>query len=89
MRATAVQGPTPMRGVFSFVIGFVCGWAARSTVDSPQALGVRAMAVAYETKARLSRWIAVEKERVTDMLAEAQSRVGQDTLASSVPQDEP
>lgn len=62
------------------MLGFVCGWAARSTVDSPHAFGVRLFAIAQEAKTRLGRWLAVEQERITDMLAEARA---QDTSYSA------
>jgi hypothetical protein len=68
----------------SFIAGFVGGWAVRSAVDSPHALGVRALDLAYRTKARLSRWAAVERERVEDLIAEVRQRYElPSTLAAS------
>jgi hypothetical protein len=71
--ATATR-PTNTRGALAFIVGFVCGWAARSTVDSPHALGMKAFILAHDAKVRLSRWMAMEQERISDMLAEARAR---------------
>jgi hypothetical protein len=74
MRAATGERSTPTRGALAFVIGFVCGWAARSTVDSPHALGMKAFVIAHDAKVRVSRWLAMEQERMSDILAEARAR---------------
>jgi hypothetical protein len=74
-----------MSGVFSFLVGFTCGWAARSTVDTPQALGVKMFGLAYDTRVRLSRWAAIERERITDALAEARARCEQELASPGQP----
>jgi len=63
-----------MKSVLAFGVGFVGGWAARSLADSPQGVGVKLLEVAMNTKERVGRWAAVERERLEDMLAEARSR---------------
>jgi len=63
-----------MRSFIGFVVGFGSGWAARSLADSPQGVGVKLLEVAYTAKDHLTRWAAVERERLEDMLAEARAR---------------
>lgn len=63
-----------MRGLVGFALGFVGGWAARSSVDSSHGLAVRTMDTLYASRARVGRWIAVEHERIADLLAEVRSR---------------
>ena len=64
--------------------GFVTGWAARSMSDSPQGVAVKLLEMAHDAKERLVRWSSLERERLEDMLAEAQTGAGQDG-----PHDEP
>src|SRR5471032_1652291 len=64
--------------------GFVTGWAARSMSDSPQGVAVKLLEMAHDAKERLTRWTSLERERLEDMLAEAQAGAGQDG-----PHDEP
>lgn len=73
MRVGAGPGGSPLGGTFSFIAGFVCGWAVRSTVDSPQALSVKVLGIALQAKNKVNRWLAVERERMTDILAEARA----------------
>lgn len=63
-----------MRVLGSFVIGFIGGWAARSSVDTSHGLLVKVVGVMYGTRARLHRWAAVERERISDLVAEVRSR---------------
>jgi hypothetical protein len=63
-----------IRSLLVFGAGFVSGWAARSVADSPQGVGVKILEVAINAKERVSRWAAVEGERLEDMLAEARSK---------------
>ena len=58
--------------------GFVTGWAARSKSDSPQGVAVKLLEMAHDAKERLVRWTSLERERLEDMLAEAQAGAGQD-----------
>jgi hypothetical protein len=64
-----------IKSALTFGVGFVGGWAARSLSDSPQSVGVKLLEIAMTAKERVSRWAAVEGERLEDMLAEARSRV--------------
>ena len=64
-----------MKSVLTFGLGFAGGWAARSLADSPQGVGVKLMEIAINAKERVSRWAAVERERLEDMMAEARSKV--------------
>jgi hypothetical protein len=45
----------------------------RSSVDSPQALSVKVLGMVYDAKNKVNRWLAVERERMTDILAEARA----------------
>ena len=63
-----------IRSLLVFGAGFVSGWAARSVADSPQGVGVKILEVAINAKERVSRWAAVEGERLEDMLAEARAK---------------
>ena len=66
-----------MRTTFLAIgVGFVGGWAARSLADSPQGAGVKLMEIAMVARERLGRWVAIEAERLEDMLAEARSAEG-------------
>jgi hypothetical protein len=58
----------------SFVAGVLCGWAVRSAVDSPHDLGIKALDAVYKTRARLGRWVAIERERIEDLMAEVRQR---------------
>lgn len=63
-----------MKSFITFAAGFGCGWAVRSLADSPQGVGVKLMEVACTVKDRFNRWAAIERERMSDMFAEAQAR---------------
>lgn len=63
-----------MKSVLTFGLGFAGGWAARSLADSPQGVGVKLLEVAMNAKERVSRWAAIERERLEDMMAEAHAR---------------
>ncbi len=60
-----------MRTILVFVAGFGGGWAIRSLADSPQGVGVTLLRAAYDARERLVRWVAGERERLEDMMAEA------------------
>jgi hypothetical protein len=63
-----------LKTLITFAVGFGTGWAVRSIADSPHGVGVKVMEVAYRTKGQLSRWFAIERERISDMMAEARSK---------------
>ncbi len=62
-----------MRSLIVFMTGFGTGWAVRSLADSPQGVGVTLLRGAHDARERLGRWIASERERLDDMIAEARS----------------
>ena len=59
-------------------VGFAAGWAVRSLADSPQGAGVKLLEIALDAKERVGRWVAVEAERLEDMLAEARLKTEPD-----------
>lgn len=63
-----------MKTFITFLAGFGAGWAVRSIADSPRGVGVKLMEIGCRTKSQLDRWFAIERERISDMLAEAKSR---------------
>jgi len=65
-----------MKSVFSFALGFGAGWAVRSMADSSEGVGIKLMAVALKTKEHFDQWIAVEREHLEDMFAEARMKNG-------------
>jgi hypothetical protein len=65
-----------MKSVFSFALGFGAGWAVRSMADSSEGVGIKLMAVALKTKEHFDQWIAVEREHLEDMFAEARTKAG-------------
>ena len=46
--------------------------------DSPQGAGVKLLEIALDAKERVGRWVAVEAERLEDMLAEARMKAEPD-----------
>ena len=71
-----------MKAQAGFLIGFVSGWAARSMVDSPRSIGAKAVGIVYGAQARLSRWVAVERERLSDLMAEVRAKYEPPDVAS-------
>jgi hypothetical protein len=65
-----------MRSFIVLVVGFSGGWAIRSLADSPQGVGVTLLRVAHDAREGLGRWVARERERLEDMMAEARSDAG-------------
>ena len=59
-------------------VGLGAGWAIRSLADSPQGAGVKLLEIALDAKERVGRWVAVEAERLEDMLAEARMKAEPD-----------
>lgn len=59
-------------------VGFAAGWAIRSLANSPQGAGVKLLEIALDAKERVGRWVAVEAERLEDMLAEARMKAEPD-----------
>jgi hypothetical protein len=64
-----------MRGLIGFALGFVVGWAARSTVESSRAAAVGIAGAATDVLERLKRAAAIEGDYLEDFIAEVRSRV--------------
>jgi hypothetical protein len=64
-----------MRSLIGFAVGFVAGWAARSTVESSRAAAVGLASTAAEVLERLKRAAAIEGDYLEDFVAEVRSRV--------------
>jgi len=60
-------------------VGVAGGWALRSLSDTPEGAGVKLLEMGIKTRNRLASWTAVERERLDDMLAEAQSNIARET----------
>jgi len=69
-----------MKSLLAFGLGFAGGWAARSLADSPQGVGVKLLEMAIRAKERVGKWVAVERENLEDMVAEARTRVEPEIL---------
>ena len=65
--------------------GVAAGWALRSLSDTPEGAGVKLLEIGIKTKERLSAWAAIERERLDDMLAEAQSNIARETATAGGP----
>jgi len=63
-----------MKTWLAFAVGFGTGWAIRSIADSPHGVGVKLVEVGYRVKKNVVHWFAVERERISDIIAEAQFR---------------
>ena len=64
-------------------VGVVGGWAARSLSDSPEGAGVKLMEMGIKTKDKVDGWLAVERERLDDMMAEARSNIARENATKS------
>jgi hypothetical protein len=64
-----------MRSLVGFAVGFIAGWAARSTVDSSRAAVVAVVSSATDLFERLKRAAAIEGDYLEDFVAEVRSRV--------------
>jgi hypothetical protein len=63
----------PIKIILAFGVGLAGGWAARSLGDSPQGAGVKLLEIAMNLKKEVEHWVAVEREHLEDMFAEANS----------------
>jgi hypothetical protein len=71
-----------IKWVLALGVGVAAGWALRSLADTPEGAGVKLLEVGIKSKKRLSAWAAVERERLDDMLAEAQSNIARESAAA-------
>jgi hypothetical protein len=72
-----------IKWILALGIGVAGGWALRSLSDTPEGAGVKLLELALKSKSRLSSWAAIERERLEDMLAEAQANTTGETGAAS------
>jgi hypothetical protein len=76
-----------IKWILALGIGVAGGWALRSLSDTPEGAGVKLLELGLKAKNRLSSWAAIERERLEDMLAEAQANnVGENGAASTAQQ---
>jgi hypothetical protein len=64
-----------MRGLVGFAVGFVAGWAARSTVESSRGAAVGIASAATDLLERVKRAAAIEGDYLEDFVAEVRSRI--------------
>jgi hypothetical protein len=57
-----------------FIAGFASGWIARSSVDSSRAAAVSTLATFIGAVDRVKRAIAIEREHLEDLVAEARTQ---------------
>lgn len=74
-----------IKWVLALGVGVAAGWALRSLSDTPEGAGVKLLEIGLKAKDRLSSWAAIERERLDDMLAEAQSNIARETAAVGPP----
>lgn len=58
----------------SFALGFAAGWAARTCAESPRSTALSVIAAALSTVDRIKRALAIEKDQLEDLVAEARVR---------------
>ena len=71
-----------IKWVLALGAGVVAGWAARSLSDSPEGAGVKLLELGIKAKDRVDSWVAVERERLDDMVAEARSNIARENEAA-------
>jgi hypothetical protein len=64
-----------MSGFLGFVVGFVAGWATRSTVESSREAAVGLASAATDLLERVKRAAAIEGDYLEDFVAEVRSRM--------------
>jgi len=76
-----------IKWILALGIGVAGGWALRSLSDTPEGAGVKLLELGLQAKNRLSSWAVIERERLEDMLAEAQANIaGENGTASTAQQ---
>jgi hypothetical protein len=60
-----------MMHMLAFAAGFAAGWLARSGVDSSKSAVIEVTALGLDTVARIKRALAIEREQLEDLVAEA------------------
>jgi hypothetical protein len=64
-----------MKGTVAFVAGFATGWLTRSTLDASKPATVQIVAFGLDVAGRVKRALAIEREQLEDLIAEAQDAV--------------
>jgi hypothetical protein len=63
-----------MIGVGMFVAGFASGWIVRGSVDSSRGMAVAVVATYMKAVERVKRVVAVEREHLSDLVAEGRAK---------------
>lgn len=58
----------------AFALGFAAGWAARATTDSSRSAALTLVAAAIAAFERVKRRVAIERDHLEDLVAEARAR---------------
>jgi hypothetical protein len=61
-----------MKNALIFAAGFGAGWLTRSTFGSSKSATVQILAFTLDAVARFKRALAIEREQLEDIMAEAQ-----------------
>jgi hypothetical protein len=64
-----------MSRLAAFTAGVAVGWISRSTVDSSHDAVVKLVSLGYAAAARARRILALERELLDDLIAEARAHV--------------
>jgi hypothetical protein len=64
-----------MKGTLAFAVGFATGWLTRSTLDAAKPATVQIVAFGLDVAGRVKRALAIEREQLEDLIAEAQDAV--------------
>jgi hypothetical protein len=64
-----------MKSTLIFAAGFGAGWLGRSMFESSKSAAVEVIAFALDTVERLRRALAIEREQLEDIVAEAHDAV--------------
>jgi len=72
----------------AFALGFAAGWAARATTESSRSAALTIIAAAIAAYERVKRKVAIERDHLEDLVAEARARaesIGRTEGARDVP----
>ncbi len=64
------DGPA-MKTALAFAAGFAAGWLTRSTLDPSRSAAAQVVSMALDAAARIKRAVAIEREQLEDLVAEA------------------
>jgi hypothetical protein len=63
-----------MMAYATFALGFAAGWSARGTTQSSRSAVLTIIAAALSAVDRIKRVVAIEKDHLEDLVAEARAR---------------